>query len=63
MSHSVVSFSIITHMSYRCCCLSSGGGVVPEVSGTYLGCYDDDDKSPILDFAYEDETALTTQVK
>ncbi|CAN0179533.1 unnamed protein product [Ascophyllum nodosum] len=40
---------------------TDGGGVVPEVSGTYLGCYDDDDKSPILDFAYEDETALTTQ--
>lgn len=39
----------------------SNGAVVAEVSGTYLGCYGDDDNYPILDFAYEDENSLTVQ--
>lgn len=31
-------------------------------TGSYLGCYKDDDNFPILDFLYEDEEGLTPAV-
>lgn len=37
------------------------GGFV--ANGDYLGCYGDDDKDSILEFAYEDENDLTPEVR